>query len=234
VITLGGLIATQSRFCILLAAAAVLFVLAVGYLQTKTADFKDQPAVNLRLRIKVILWTSASLIILIVALKSGLFADVLGRFEQLVSFGLKETTTYRMLLWKRALLAFLDHPVIGVGPGGFYRLHEIYSTLHLTPSYPFLRSLGAHNLLLHFLADTGLIGGAGLIALFVNQIRLARYGWFRQKGAHFGQALALYGWAFLFALSVVTEANWMWGQLSFLAIFFAALVSRQYSAARFQ
>ena len=34
--------------------------------------------------------------------------------------------------------------------------------MHITADYAYLRSLGAHNVLLHYLADTGLVGGLGL------------------------------------------------------------------------
>ncbi|MFQ6007403.1 MAG: O-antigen ligase family protein [Candidatus Zixiibacteriota bacterium] len=231
VIVWGGLIATQSRAPIILASAASLFVFIVAYYQNRRIYPNDETARIFRFRIRSVIGTVLALSGLVVVLKSSILAGVVDRFEQLLSFEPGSTTTLRLSLWKRALVAFLDHPIFGVGPGGYYKLHEIYSSWHLTPSFYYLRTLGAHNLLLHYLADTGLVGGIGLIALVVNQFKIARHNWLMLGDRLSEPILALYGWAFLFALSTVTEASWMWGQLSFLAIFFAALVSRQYTIA---
>ena len=223
----GGLIATQARVAIVLALLASAFVLIVSWRRVSA-----EPGANnlvphqTRRRIRGVVWSFVAAIAVVAVLKADLFVTVLERFEELLQPDPTGTTVYRLALWKRALVAFLDHPVFGVGPGGYYHLHQIYATLHLSPDYNYLRTLGAHSPMLHFLAELGILGGAALMALVVNHFRLARGAW---RQAPDGVTVALYGWGLLFMVSMVIEAGWMWGPASFPGILMAALVSRQYA-----
>jgi O-antigen ligase len=224
----GGLTATQSRAPMAMGAVAALFVIWLGMRQTGKLSTNR----NLRLRARgramtLILFGLAGVGVAVIAMPQ-LFSTVLDRFGVLFSADPTGTTAYRLALWKRAIVTFMDYPLMGVGPGGYYRLSEIYSGLHIVPDFTHLRGLGAHNILLHFLADTGLVGGLGLAALVINQFRLGRASWRRLHLSHDGIALALMGWVIVLIVSTLIEASWMWGQLSFLAVFFAALVARQY------
>ncbi|RKX25864.1 MAG: hypothetical protein DRP45_04945 [Candidatus Zixiibacteriota bacterium] len=229
IVVLGGLVATQSRASFLFALAAVAFVIVVSRRRAVRLSENSELRLLMPARIKLIVSMVLVLIATTVILRAGMLMAVIERYEQLFSFDLGGSVGFRLELWRRAWMAFVDHPVFGVGPGGYHRLIDIYSTLHLTPNYYYLRTLGAHNAFLHYLSITGLVGGAGLVALFVNQFRLARHGWQRAGDALMGQSLALYGWAFLFAVTLLIEAGWMWGHLSFTAVFFAALISRQHT-----
>jgi len=228
VIVLLGLIATQSRAPIALGLTASLFVLLVARSRIKGVADLVKSAQSLKRRIKTVAWTALVLVVLVMILKSSILAAVLGRFDELLSSEPQGTMFLRLVLWKKALITFLDHPIFGVGPGGYKHLHEIYTSFRLAPTFVFLHSMTAHNLFLHYLAETGLVGAAGLIALFINQFRLARHSWLRLGDRLHGSTLAIYGCAFLFALSTMIDAAWMYGQLGFMAIFFAAVVSRQH------
>ena len=228
IVIAGGLVATQSRAPLIMGAAASLIVIWLA-LRSKFRAVSDQDAGRCaRGRAGFLIMAGLAVAGLVVIVQPQLFSALGERFVQLLSFEPQGTTVYRLALWKRAIATFLDYPIFGVGPGGYYHLTEIYPTFHITPDYGYLRVLGAHNVLLHYLADTGLVGGLGLVALVVNQFRLGRASWRCAGVAHNGAALALMGWVSLFALSTLIEANWMWGQLSFMAVFFAALVARQY------
>ncbi len=229
VIVLGGLIATQSRAPIIFGLAASFFVLLTERSRIRAKSVNVRLAEQLRKRITVVSVFGVGLAALVIILSSGVLAQVLGRFGELFSSEPQGSFLWRLQLWKKALMAFYDHPVFGVGPGGYKRLHEIFTGIRYFPVFYYLRSLTAHNLLLYYLAEMGLLGGLGLVALMLNQFRLARTGWILQPNQAVGTSLALYGWAFLFALSTLIDAAWMYGQLSFLAIFFAALVSRQHT-----
>ncbi|MBU0982397.1 MAG: hypothetical protein KKA42_00890, partial [candidate division Zixibacteria bacterium] len=47
--------------------------------------------------------------------------------------------------------------------------------------------------------------------------------------ATFAVSLALFSWAFLYAMSTMIEAGWMWGQISFTSVFLIALIARSAS-----
>lgn len=228
VVILGGVVATQSRAPIVMSLVATLFVILVAR-NRKMSSGGDQAVVQrTRPRAFFLLGSAVAGVVLVLALNPQIFIAVAARFEELLSFDPQGTTVYRLALWKRAIGTFLDYPIFGVGPGGFYRLNEIYASWHIQPNYHYLRALGVHNVLLHVLADTGLIGGLGLLALVANQFRIGRKNWRQARLADSSASLALFGWAFLFGLTTLIEANWMWGQLSFMAVFLAALVSRHY------
>jgi len=224
-IVFGGLVATQVRAAIVFAVVASLFVMGVAYRRTRRAGDPNEAGQGIRRRVRRLVWLPAVFIALAVLMRPELFTAVLERFGELFSAKPTGTTVYRLALWKRALVAFIDHPVFGVGPGGYYHLNTLYETLHLTPDSNYLRGLGAHSPFLHYLAETGVVGGLGILALIGNQFRLARRTW-RIAGALDPTALALYGWAFLFAFTMVLEAGWMWGPASFPAVLMAALTVR--------
>jgi len=70
--------------------------------------------------------------------------------------------TERILVWKGAWQMFLDHPIVGVGPGNF---EKIYLERYILPDAK--ERLGhAHNNFLHILAENGIIGFAGFMAMF--------------------------------------------------------------------
>lgn len=91
----------------------------------------------------------------------------------LLAFGLliarrPETAGYRLHYWQQAWQAFLDNPG-GVGPGGLWARHLI--TEPGAAGYHF----HAHNIVLSWLAETGLIGtlGASLAAVAAVVIELS-------------------------------------------------------------
>lgn len=81
----------------------------------------------------------------------------------------------RWALWDAALRMFRDHPVFGVGPGGYRRLFSTYHPGMLDGEGGWG---SAHSLYLHQLAERGLVGAASLAAvcaaLFARALRAAR------------------------------------------------------------
>ncbi len=81
----------------------------------------------------------------------------------------------RWALWDAALRMFRDHPLFGVGPGGYHRL---FSTYHPGPLDGESGWGSAHNLYLHQLAERGALGAAALLylcgTLFTRAVRAAR------------------------------------------------------------
>lgn len=123
----------------------------------------------------------------------------------------------RWALWDAAWRMFRDHPLSGVGPGGYKLLFPSY---HAVPLDGETNWGSAHNLYLHQLAERGLLGAAALAFLIGVLIRDA---W---RAARRGTARALWAAASVTAFLVmsVTETsfqneqfatllllNWAWG-----------------------
>lgn len=81
----------------------------------------------------------------------------------------------RWALWDAALRMYRDHPVFGVGPGGYHRLFSSYHPGRLDGESGWG---SAHNLYLHQLAERGSLGALSLLvlcaALFARAVRAAR------------------------------------------------------------
>ena len=105
---------------------------------------------------------------------------VLRRFGELrsVNYDDKNTDSVRLVMWRGAWLMFLDHPVIGVGPGCYtvrfprYRNPE-YERVGVTHN-----TLHAHNEILEVLADTGILGlvsiGGVVVLVLSHGVRVRR------------------------------------------------------------
>lgn len=81
----------------------------------------------------------------------------------------------RWALWDAALKMFRDHPLFGVGPGGYHRLFSSYHAGSLDGESGWG---SAHNLYLHQLAERGALGALALLVLcatlFARAARAAR------------------------------------------------------------
>ena len=74
----------------------------------------------------------------------------------------------RIETWKMALAMFRDHPFVGIGPGTYEMMSRVYITpafIHAHGGNAFMVSQSGHNLLLHILATTGLLGLLGAVGL---------------------------------------------------------------------
>src|SRR5260221_4089784 len=78
----------------------------------------------------------------------------------------------RIDLYRIALSSFQEFPIIGRGSGGFVMAEEL---AHSSP--PFVLVPHAHNLVLEFLAENGLIGVIGLLILVIAVIRMCCMSW---------------------------------------------------------
>jgi putative inorganic carbon (HCO3(-)) transporter len=96
-----------------------------------------------------------------------------------------------------ALATFRDHPIVGVGPGGFFRRYSQEEANKL--DLRFGKNRRAHNMYLEIAADTGIVGLVAFLAIVAVTIvqleRVAR--WWRAAGR---EDLAALGQAFSMAL----------------------------------
>jgi len=245
IITLGALIATQSRAPIIFAALGGLLTVVIFWkylgglsaLEVKTSSTQRSTR-GQKLKRRLLLVSSFALLALasLIALEPETFQAVLGRFERLITTDPSGTVRLRIALWTNALTTFMDHPLFGVGPGGISELDVIYPTLHLDPTRFWVRGLSSHNLFLHYLAETGLLGGVAIMALFVRQFASARKSWqsavtasrsnfIPSDNIRIGDSLALYVASTLLLVTFLLESGWMWGQTGFLAALFLGLIA---------
>ena len=76
----------------------------------------------------------------------------------------------RILLWSSTLKMFLDHPVLGVG---FSNWEEMYRPFYISPLAKEPDLPHCHNLYLHLLSTTGIVGTIAYFALAFGQLRMA-------------------------------------------------------------
>jgi len=226
-LTFAALVATQSRAPIIFAVVACGVVLVTAYRRTRHSEKDDSLAPRVSRRIRMLLISAILLLPVVVVTQFGLLSGVLDRFSELLNPTPVGSTIYRMVLWTTAVTTFFDHPVLGIGPGGFVHLREFAPTMRIVKDYMLVAHLSAHNIFLHYLAEMGIFGGAGLVALFSRQLVLTRRSLHRADEQSYTISLALFSWAFLYALTTMIEGGWMWGQISFVSVFLIAMVARR-------
>ncbi|MEE8576047.1 MAG: O-antigen ligase family protein, partial [candidate division Zixibacteria bacterium] len=225
-IVLAALGATQSRAPIIFALVASLLVLFFAWRSSSPGSLWGRFGLVRRQVSRWLLVAVVSLVILVV-LNPEFIGALYARFERLLTTNPTGTFLLRLQLWKVALTSFADNPFLGAGPGMYRYLGEIYVSQNLTLVNLYVRGLTAHNLLLHYLAETGLIGGLALLSLFGCQFSLAVGNWRRRLLDHdLATRLSLLAISFLLLISTLVEAAWMWANTGYMAVFFMAAISR--------
>ena len=79
-----------------------------------------------------------------------------------------DTVGIRYRLWLAGLRMWIDNPIFGVGVGQFNAQLSFYAWDLLQPRY---LALGAHNMYIAVLSETGLIGLVFFLAMFVTSFR---------------------------------------------------------------
>ncbi len=231
-LTFMTLLATQSRLPIMfgLASSVLVMLLALRFARRKrNAAGIETTNLQVRRRIGLVFFFAVGLLLAMAVIRPDMLAAVLLRFEDLIFRTTGGTVALRLVLWKTALQAFWDNPILGIGPGNYDVVHRIYQYLHLDPIQTYVRGLSAHNPVLHYMAETGIVGTSALIALLIRQYRLARIQFKIGRGKSRPEVpFILYILAAMFLVTAFFEAAWMWGQMSFVFVFFLALIVRSH------
>ena len=231
-----GLLATQSRAPIVFCALGVIIVVLASRWSARrmTNASGEQEYYYVRRRIARGVALILLAVLLLTIINPSILTTAFSRFGNLIDGRLGETIYLRATLWKAALTAFVDHPILGIGAGSFRSVKEMYPGLTLDPVYFWVRGFSAHNLFLHYLAETGIIGATILVMLFWRTFSLARTALRRvvyDRSTGEGQlatSLALYVAGGMLLISTFVDAGWMWGQTSYVFVFFAALIARHF------
>ncbi|HXF49203.1 MAG TPA: O-antigen ligase family protein [Verrucomicrobiae bacterium] len=211
-------LATQTRG-VWLGVGVLLAVWPItGYLLRR---FKWLPVRRLVIRVSgaVLLF-----VVLLLAL-APLLGQVERRAAQLAEQG--GTVYLRLFLWGVAWKLFLSHPVAGIGMGQFAGEMAQFPEMKNIAVFESVHGLSTHNLLLAFLAETGLVGTLAFLLLLASTVRFA---WKRVQGARTLEELG-WRWGFLmvftvFSLSYLFAGTWDY-TFAFLLALMVLFVQRQ-------
>ncbi|MBN1869423.1 MAG: O-antigen ligase family protein [Candidatus Omnitrophica bacterium] len=92
---------------------------------------------------------------------------IISRGERMTNFkDHQNPVTQRIGYWITSAKMIKDHPLLGVGPGNFQTAALTYKAHPAMADAKF-----AHNIFLHYFAETGLLGFSGVLLLFIAFIR---------------------------------------------------------------
>jgi len=130
------------------------------------------------------------------------------------------TVYLRLFLWGLALKLFWANPLLGVGLGQFASAVEQLPEMKNLPVFELTRGLSAHNLMLSFLAESGIVGVTTLVILFGVVLRRA---W---KAIHQARTLEVagFGWGLFLALFSIVVSSVYAGTWGYQFMFFLALL----------
>lgn len=131
----------------------------------------DQPQLRRRVSSMVI----AGVLVLLIVLSGSvaLLETSANRMHQALE-GHSNTIFIRLFLWRTGIQNFVDSPVLGIGIGQIRRWDEILPYWRFDPMSQLSKGVGAHNDLITYAAETGIIG---LAALFWFFWRIVQCGW---------------------------------------------------------
>ena len=205
-----GLIATGSRaplLGVIAAAGVMLVVLLAGREQVATAKAVRQ--------VKKIFLPLSLLIILLILFKGSIFAITVERYQHLLT-SLNEpqgSVAMRLVLGAAAIEAFWTSPLTGIGIGNFKIIEEIVPTVSLAKLWFRVQDMSAHNVILHYLAETGLLGVCSLIYLGWRGFRTSLADARKRMTAEDNQVgFALLAAMVVFCTTIFFMEGWMWGQ----------------------
>jgi len=226
----GGIVATQARGPLLTVVIATPVLLWFTLRKARKE--------NNRRALRSVLMVGVGVLVVAVAvasLSTNLLTDAWARYQEFVASAdnPEGTVALRLVLWKTAFRTFLDHPVFGIGIGNFRIVHELYPELHIVPLYRWVKGMSAHNVLLHYLAETGLVGALSLLALTFAGLR-AGYRVFKARlsGADTQVSVALFISMFVFAITILYMRAWTWGEGGYIMALLFGLTAAWYQQIR--
>lgn len=128
---------------------------------------------------KTLLLGGASVVLAVMAFL--LFSGWDGTISGLIP-GRAESILDRLIIWQRALSIFSEHPINGVGLGGFHDAVYDHGGIRLNVPLGY-ESLHCHNTYLEILTGTGLLGFISYITFLVLTWRHLLRAWWNRTGA---------------------------------------------------
>ncbi len=220
ILIIFGLLATHSRG----PALTVVWVGLIMVLYSRRKELKEGTN-YVRRRIRLIFWGIVPALIILIGF-TGIFKMALERFQSLgdVHTG---TIWYRFALWKASLIAFMNDPLTGIGPGSFRYIENILPIVRFEEAQLYVQGLSAHNMFLHYLAESGLIGAVALVAYyFKNFVTAKKITKYNPQSFPLPATIAIFGVGLTIFGTIFYLDGWAWGQNAFAAPLFFAITAR--------
>lgn len=209
-VILLAIAASGSRGALVAVALSVPVLLLLAYHKIR----RERQTESRRTLRKVVI-VGAAVTVVVFALGSSFFLGFFGRVEELVaSIGNPQGTIYlRLVLWTAAVKAWLTSPLVGIGIGNFNLVDQIVPSIKTAPVWYYIRGMSAHNVVLHYLAETGIIGVVALLLLTFTGLRQGLRV-FREKlsQADTQVSAAVMIAMVVFAMSIFFMRAWTWAQ----------------------
>ncbi|HOP05897.1 MAG TPA: O-antigen ligase family protein [candidate division Zixibacteria bacterium] len=206
-----GIFATQSRAPMLAVAIAVPVLLFVAIRKERL----EGPGRGIVRTVKMLV-PLVAVIGIFTIYQQSLFAGALGRVKEFVNsltIDPEGTVALRIVLWTTAIKAFIAHPLMGIGIGNFRIVDQVITEVRMNPVWYYIRGMSTHNVILQYLAETGIFGGASLLWLAWRGMSRSYRDFFRASGRDSIQlSAALFIGLFVYAVTILYMRSWTWGQ----------------------
>lgn len=151
----------------------------------------------------------------IVGISGSLLVGFFGRVEEMFASvsDPQGSIALRIVLWTAAVKGWLTSPLVGIGIGNFNLVDQVVPSMKTAPVWYYIKGMSAHNVVLHYLAETGIIGVTALLAVTGAGLRMARAP-FREvlSRSDTQVSAALMIAMIVFALSIFFMRAWTWAQ----------------------
>jgi O-antigen ligase len=219
-IMVAAMAAAQTRASVITAGWAVTLATAYALWQGHRGR---QPAPFKNLMRALVL---AALIVPVLAFYTPVFSGIANRLGQ-IGWQASGTILLRFTLWKAALAAFLDNPVLGIGAGNFPRVDLWVPAVRFDPVFYLVSGLSTHAIIMTALAETGILGLCTMTFFLWRAVRVS-YRHVAGAVTTFDRPVTLC--LFIIALIVfgssIYAGAWFWGNNSYhMAIFFGLIAS---------
>ena len=215
-VILIAIFATQSRAPLLAVAIAIPTLMILAYYKIR----REQSARAVRTLGRII--TVGAIAGAVVVVFSGtLFLGSLERVSELIASIThpQGTVALRIVLWTAAIKGFLSSPITGVGIGNFKIIEEIVPEIHMQPVWYYISTMSAHNVVLQYLAETGILGTLALLVLAFTNLRMAWRSFRRRMTPAESQiSAALFIASFVFCVTIFYMRAWTWGQGGYIMV----------------
>lgn len=223
-----ALLTTQSRAPMLAVVIALPALLMAGWVKMSGESRKAFMGSLRKMMIPIII-----ILILAFIYRETLFEGVIGRVVSLIESikSPKETVFLRIVLWTAALKAFATNPITGVGIGNFKIVSNIVPEMKFQEVWYYISGMSAHNVFLHYMAETGIIGTLAIISLAVANLKIAFQSFKLSLTPSDTQMSAANLIAIVvFCVTIFYMRSWTWGQGGYLmALLFGLSVAWNYT-----
>ena len=226
-IMIAALAATQTRASVISAGWALVVVLALSLVTAKRIGYRV-PKQSLSMAIIL-----GAFIVPLLVLYTPVFGGVVHRFGRM-GFEAAGTILLRVSLWKAAIAAFWDNPILGIGAGNFSNIANWVPDVKFDPIFYLVSGLGTHVVILTALAETGLLGFVAML-LFMWRAVKESYRCFTASVelSEIPVTMCLMIIPLVVLGSSFYAGAWFWGNNSYhMAVFFGLMASYRNRPAR--